>query len=315
MLDTDNITATLIVVMVANFLISTYRAHKAIKLCQEGLSLVSKPELRKQNEFYKELKMAIYVALVRAYIVMDDCTNAIKYTEKYLHIQQERGEMAEEYRISMFLAKLYFRQREYVEGRKLLEKALLISTEIGDNNREILCYGDLFYGKIYQEMGEYDKAKQHYKKGLAMAKQIGDRKAEALLCGNLGTVSKSVGQFQKAKQYHERAISISKEIGDKKQERVNYGSLGTVFQSVAEYEKAKECYEIAVSLSKEIGDKQGEATYYGNLGVASKSLGEFQKAKEYHKKALAISKEIFYKKRRGNSIRKPWTCVSISWRI
>ena len=235
MFDTDNFTATLIVVMAANFLISTCRAHKAIKLCQEGLSLVCKPEVIKQNEFYKELKMAIYVALLRAFIVMDDCTNAIKYTEKYLHIQRECGEMAEECRITMFLAKLYFRQREYVEARKLLEKALLISTEISDNNREILCHGDLFYGKICQQVGEYDKAKQHYKKGLAMAKQIGDRKAEALLCGNLGLVFQSVGEYQNAKECHEEALAIYTEVADRKGESTCYGNLGMVFQSVGEY--------------------------------------------------------------------------------
>lgn len=99
MFDTDNLTAAMIVTMVANFLISTCRTHKAIKLCQEGLSLVSKLEIIKQNELYKNLNKAMHLTLLRASFVMDDCTNVMKYTKEYLHIQQECGEMAEECRI------------------------------------------------------------------------------------------------------------------------------------------------------------------------------------------------------------------------
>lgn len=104
MFDTDNLIAAIIAMMVANFLISTCRAHKAIKLClQEGLSLVSKPEIIKQNKLYRNLNKAMYLTLLRASFVIDDCTNAIKYTKRYLHIQQECGEMAEECRMSMLL--------------------------------------------------------------------------------------------------------------------------------------------------------------------------------------------------------------------
>lgn len=127
---TDNLTAALIVLMVANFLIRTCRARKAMELCQEGLSLVSKPELIKHKELCKTLNKEMYLTLIRAYFV----TNGI-------NILEECGAMAKECRMSMFLAALYFRQSKYVEAKQLLEKALLISTEIGDKKRRVfvLC--------------------------------------------------------------------------------------------------------------------------------------------------------------------------------
>jgi len=287
MFETHTLTAALIAMMVANFLINTCRAHKAIKLCQEGLSLVSKPELIKQNELYKELSKVMYLTLVRAYFV----TNGIQYTIKYSHIQQECGEMAEKCKMSMFLAALYIHQSKYVEAKELLEKALLINTEIGDKNGESSCYADL--GKIYEEVGEYDKAKQPYEKGLALTKQIGDRNAQSSFYRKLGTVLRSVSEHQKAKEHFEEALSISKEIGDKRGEAFSYHGLATVmFDSVREYKKAKEYLEKALAICKEIGARDVECISHGILGSFLQSVGEYQQAKERYKKAIAISKEI-----------------------
>ena len=290
MFDVDNFTAALIVVVVANFLISTCRAYKAIELCKEGLSLVGTPELIKQSELYKNLNKAIYLQLLQAYFVIDDCTNTIKYTKKYLHIQQECGEKAEECRMSILLATLYIRQSEHGEAKELFEKALLISTEIGDKNGEASCYG--YLGKIYQEVGEYDKAKQHYEKGLVLTKQIGDRHAQSVFYRNLGTVFQSVSEYQKAKEHIEEALSISKEIGDKKGVALGYERLATVSQSVREYKKAEEYFEEALAICKEIGHRKGEGAQYGNLGLVFQSVGEYEKAKENYEEAFAIRKEI-----------------------
>jgi len=279
MFDTDNLTAALIVLMVANFLIRTCRARKAIELCQEGLSLVSKPELIKHIELCEELKNEMCLTLVQAYCV----TNAIKCRVRYPGIQHDC-------RMSMFLAVLYFRQSKYVEAKELLEKVLLISTEIGDKKAESSCHADL--GMISQEVGEYDKAKQHYARGLALTKQTGSRKAQSFFYRNLGTVLQSLNEYQRAKEHLEEAIFISKDIGDKKEEAFCLDSLGIVFKSLGIYKKAKECLEEALTIFKEIGARHGEGTCHSNLGALLELVREYQRAKEHYKDAIAISKEL-----------------------
>ena len=203
------------------------------------------------------------------------------------------------------------------------EKALAISTEIGDRAGEGRLHGKL--GNVFRSLGEYVKAEEYYEKALAISTEIGDRAGEGTWYGNLGNVFRSLGEYVKAKEYYEKALAISTEIGDRAVEGRLYGNLGNVFHSqhgLVTVEgtlnvfhslgdvKAKEYHEKALAISTEIGDRAVEGTLYGNLGSVFHSLGEYVKAKEYHEKALAIGTEIG--DRAGEGTLKPGKCVSFS---
>ena len=188
---------------------------------------------------------------------------------------------------------------EYVKAEQYLQKALVITKEIGNKQGEASSYGNL--GAVFQSLGEYVKAEEYLQKALAIRKEIGDKKGEAADYGNLGTVFRSLGEYVKAEEYHQKALVIRKEIGDKKGEASSYGNLGTLFQSFGEYVKAEEYHQKALVIRKEIGNKNGEATDYGNLGTVFKSLGEYVKAEQYLQKALVITKEIGNKQGEASS--------------
>ena len=60
---------------------------------------------------------------------------------------------------------------EYVKAEQYLQKALVITKEIGDKTNEASCYGNL--GNVFQSLGEYVKAKEYYKKSLTISKANG----------------------------------------------------------------------------------------------------------------------------------------------
>ena len=215
---------------------------------------------------------------------------AKEYYEKALAISTEIGDRAGEGTWYGNLGNVFCSLGEYVKAKEYYEKALAISTEIGDRAGEGTWYGNL--GNVFHSLGEYVKAKEYYEKALTISTEIGDRAGEGTWYGNLGNVFHSLGEYVKAKEYYEKALAISTEIGDREGEGRRYGNLGNVFHSLGEYVKAKEHYEKALAISTEIGDRTGEGTRYGNLGNVFHSLGEYVKAKEYYEKALAISTEI-----------------------
>ncbi|KAL9951467.1 hypothetical protein ACROYT_G044130 [Oculina patagonica] len=277
--------------IVAHFLINTGRGLKAIELCKECLFILDNTPLTKEAKEFKLLYRRIYRTMLLAYWLFDDYPNATKHATRFLSIIRKCGtERLDECKITMVLAELYLCQSKYVEAKEHSEKALLISTEIGDKKGEASCYGN--FGTVYQAFGEYEKAKEYHMKALAIRKEIGDRNAEASCYANLGTVFESVGEYRKAKEYLEKALMIKKEMGDRNGEDFCYVNLGTVLISLGEYEKAKEYLEVALEIEKEIGDREGESSCYGNLGTVFESVGEYRKAKEYHQKALMIKKEI-----------------------
>ena len=273
--------------IVANFLLTSHRVLKTIEICKECLVILNEVG---EGKLAKRCYKAVYLTMLKAYFLINDYTNAIKYGSKLLHIHRQCGEKAKECNLSIELATLYLQQGKFAQAREICEKALIISTEIGDRNSEASCYENL--GTVYQSFGKFEKAREYHEVALAVRKEIGDRSREGAQHENLGIVYYSLGDNVKAKEYLEKALTIHKKTGDRKGEASSSGNLGSVYQSVGEYEKAGKYLEEALGIRKEIGDREGEASSYGNLGTVYQSRGEYVKARQYHEKALTISKEI-----------------------
>ena len=317
----------------AEFLLNTGRALKAIELCKESLVLLNNKVPSLEKQIGQKVYRASYEIMFMGYHRISDNTHAIKCGRKLLTIYRDCGDTVQEGKISMALAQVYLTQSMYVEAKDIyektsiimreignrageakcyrnlgnvfkslgqyvkakefLEKALAISLEISDREGESRCYGTL--GAVYQSLGEHVKVKEYLHKALAIKMEISDREGEASCYRRLVTVFQSLGQYVKAKEYCEKALTITTKLGNKEREATDYGNLGAVFGYLGEYVKAKECLEKALAITMEIGDRVLEASCYLNLGAVFQSLDECVKAKEYYEKALVISKKLGYK--------------------
>ena len=204
---------------VATFLGKTGRGVKAVEVAKECLIFVNNvvPK-KKEKQFVKFVRFAIYGTIFMAYCLISDYTNAIKYGKQLLDIYQERGKT---------LAKMYEKQFKYVEAGKFYEKAIKIMRESGNRRGEAAAYSNL--GVVFSSLGEYNKAKQYLDKALTITIEFADKEGEANCYGNLGTVSSSLGEYGKGKEYLEKALAIRIEIGDKKGEAADCGNLGVSF--------------------------------------------------------------------------------------
>ncbi|XP_078370596.1 uncharacterized protein LOC144654339 isoform X2 [Oculina patagonica] len=276
--------------IVAIFLLNTSRALKAIDLCKDCLYILGNKAIIKEREVIQAYYNIIYVVTFRAYCLISDYTNAIKYGRELLVIYNKSGEKGLEGKLRLQLAKLYHRQSNHFEAAKVGATALKIFTEIGERDGEASCYGTL--GTVFLSVGENVKAEDNLGKALTIKKEIGDRIGEASCYENLGKTFHSLGEYSKAKDYMEKALAMKKYLGDKKGEATSYGELGNIYLFLGEYLKSEEYLKKAIAIRKEIGDRTGEAADYCKLGIVFRSLGEYVKAVDYHEKALAISQEI-----------------------
>ena len=276
-------------IVVANFLVNTYRVERAMELCKECLTNLSNKAVITETELIQAFFEELYAIIFKGYYVIGDYTSAIQYGRKRLAIDSNKSEKTMEIvQIRLRLATMYDRQSNYVEARRLSEEALTISKEIGDKDAEASSYESL--GIVFQSLGEHVKAKEYLEKALAIKKEIGDREGERRYYGNLGNVFASLGQYGKAKEFLEKDLTLRREVGDIKGEASCYVNLGSVLQYLGEYVRAKEYYNKAITIRKKIGQRVQGADY-ANLGSLSLCLGEYYKAKDYTEKALIITKE------------------------
>ena len=179
---------------------------------------------------------------------------------------------------------------QYDKAKEYLQKALVITTEIGNRKEEASCYAHL--GVVFKSLGQCDTAKEYFQKALAITTEIGDRKGEASCYRNLAYLHESLGQYDKAKEYLQKALAIGTEIGVRQEEASCYGMLGTVFTSLGQYDKAKEYLQKALVIRTEIGDGPGEAADLSNLGSVSTIVGDYEASEVCLEKALYISRDV-----------------------
>ena len=82
---------------------------------------------------------------------------------------------------------------QYDTAKEYLQKALVITTEIGDRKGGATDYGNL--GTVFHSFGQCDKAKEYFQKALAIRTEIDNRKGDAADYGNLGAVFKLLRQY------------------------------------------------------------------------------------------------------------------------
>ena len=284
------IQAISIALLIANFLLNTDRALKAIELCKESLDLLSNEVLSVAKPLRQRMYIKIYQTMFEAYHRVNDHTNAITCVRKLLNIYRECGDTVREAQLSIILAEICESQSMYAEAKEVYTKAIPVIQKAGDRRLEAIAFGGL--GSVFYCFGEYVKAKEYYEKALAISMDIGDREGEGKWYGSLGNVFHSLSEYVKAKEYYEKALAITTDIGNRHGEGTSYGNLGNVFLCLGEYVKAKEHYEKALAISMEIGDRHGQVTWYVNLGDLLYSLGENVSAIDYYEKARVITMEI-----------------------
>ena len=68
---------------------------------------------------------------------------------------------------------------QYDKAKEYLQKALVITTEVGDRKGEAADYENL--GFVFKSFGQYDRAKEHLQKALVITTKIDNRKGEGIM--------------------------------------------------------------------------------------------------------------------------------------
>ena len=172
-----------IALFVALFLLNSDRIQKAIEVCSECLIMLNNTDQNSKDQldlvllqFYSD----IYTLLFSAYRYISDYVSAERYGRKLFVLNSKSGIML-------------YKLGENLKGKEYVERALAITTEIGDRKGEALCHGIL--STLFLSLGQFDKAKEYLQKALAIRIEIGDREGEAAEKANLGTLLLSLGQY------------------------------------------------------------------------------------------------------------------------
>lgn len=145
---------------------------------------------------------------------MNENTEAITCGEKALAIIEvlEGGEMETATTLTN-LALLYFKISQTEKARELLERALTLFEQSGENTDAHYSGALAGVAEAWYRMQDYGKALTYYEKALAEVKEhFGENMSYAILCENCAAVCGKLGDAERQQFYLQRAGEVRENI-------------------------------------------------------------------------------------------------------
>ena len=182
------------------------------------------------------------------------------------------------------------RQEQNPEALRHLERALRLSREIGNREREAISLNNI--SQIYDTWGRYDGALQHLQQSLEINREIGDRAGEALTLNNIGSIYYAWGRYDEALQHLQQSLEISREIGNRHGEARSLNNISQIYQEWDRYDEALQHIQQSLTIQREIGNRVGEAAALNNLSRIYYTWERFDEALLLLQQSLQIEREI-----------------------
>ncbi len=189
-------------------------------------------------------------------------------------------------------ANLAYLQADYPAEQALLEEALPIWRELGQEGRSGLANTLELFGEIKTAEGYNDSALPLFQEALNIFSQLNEKGGISLINMQLGWVAIRTGNFPLAETHLQKFLALAQELGDKTGLTYAHSGLGEVAVRQKQYSRARNLLEKALSFSRERGDKWGEATILGSLGWLALRQQNFERMRDYLQESVSIRLDL-----------------------
>jgi tetratricopeptide (TPR) repeat protein len=226
--------------------------------------------------------------------------------------------------IARSLCELAHVTSSYEERESLVEEAVIIFQELGDQNGLVNAFHLQGWSALHQ--GEFEKARQLFQEGLAISREVGHQGQIANSLDLLGKTAWVVGEYRQAEQLHQESLALWREIDNQGgiaqsltllgedamgmkalgkarhliEESLaicqefnltwymarSFNSLARVVYEMGEYTNAIQFAQECIEHSRTLSNTFWEALAFGVLGDATKDLGNLRRSRNYYRQAL-----------------------------
>jgi predicted ATPase/DNA-binding winged helix-turn-helix (wHTH) protein len=196
------------------------------------------------------------------------------------------GHTRQRAKVSQFLGALTTAQGDFPTAEFLLQQALDLYEELGDEWGIAVSLNALAISA--RDRGEYSAAQRYFERSLACWRLLPDRLAVARCLHNLADVVKVRGDFSRAQHASREAANIFDTVGDRSSAAWSLNQQGDIARDLGDVASARRLYEQALSAFREVGDRWGAGRSLSDLGLIDGEWGQFAAAYKEFSEALAI---------------------------
>lgn len=187
-----------------------------------------------------------------------------------------------------YLEGLYqLRRGDWIAARRLLDQALSILREVGDEHGALLALNAL--GIVLRRNGAAPaEIIAQYEQALALATAVGDEPAQAEVLNGLGLTLYNAGAFDQAQTLLEQARDIGQRLSLPLVEAAAVHNLGSIAWTKGNLSAAEAYFAVALTLEQQLGDRHGQAESLNSIGLIQEARSDWQTAAHTYEQSLVL---------------------------
>jgi tetratricopeptide (TPR) repeat protein len=211
---------------------------------QGALTYLDEPLRQVENT---QAKARILTLLGYSYRSVGQYERALEFHQQALELAQAGEEPDQPCAIANLnhLSRIHFALKDYSEGLRCSQQALVISRSTGDSLGRAHALTNVGYGEVLaarsteqMEPEVYEMPIDWLQQGLRLSESLGDRQCQSLCNNSLGIAYVTLGQFQTAIPFLLKGEELARESGDFYLQGLNCTYLAEVFYGLEDYTKA-----------------------------------------------------------------------------
>ena len=184
----------------------------------------------------------------------------------------------------------YINSDQYEQGEKVLERALELTSRMGDDYAQ--AYVHRFMAAAVGQQERHADAIEHARQSLALFELAGNMRGVALALNAIGWHRAQLGEFTEALEPCQRALEIFRGLDDLNNVAHTLDSVGYIHHHLGRYAEAVEDFREAASLLRRLANQRYEATTLVKLGETYRCLGDLDAARATWTEAVRILAEL-----------------------
>jgi tetratricopeptide (TPR) repeat protein len=210
--------------------------------------------------------------------------------DRALTISTRLGDKSSEGEVLSEIGAIHQRRGEYGEALRCHTHAISLFEEVGDKASTGRALASV--GAIHQHRGEYGEALRCYTDAIKLFEESSDRASMGQALASVGTLHRNVGEYNSSLEYYQRALAIFRELADRRSESQAIAQLGHMYQESGRYEEAEGFFREELNISKELEDQQGVSRALSNMGYLCRMTNRYADAEEWYRRSLDISEQL-----------------------
>lgn len=183
-----------------------------------------------------------------------------------------------------------YRLGEVTAGMATGERALVISTALGQSGRRERAGGLRALGVAHLMLGHYEQSYSYLEQAQALYRELGDRRGVSNMLSTMGETARQRGDYPAAVRLYQEALAIARDIGERTGQIICLNNLGGARLGLGDYDEAEADLRQVISMA-------GPSSYqvltetYSFLAAACLGQGKVEEALEAAQRALALGQQ------------------------